>query len=208
MVFAGGVLFGLAPCALAVIPLTIGFVGGYAGGDRRKAFLYSLCFVLGLAITLMALGVAAALMGRLFGHLGKGWYMAIAFVAIAMGLNLLGVFQINLSAGGKIAADYRGAIGAFLLGLLFGVISTPCSTPVLILILALVAAKGQILYGASLLLTYGLGQSLLVLVAGTFTGFVSGFVQSKGAASFSKYFKMASGTILIIVGLYVLFKYI
>lgn len=207
-VFLGGIVFGLAPCALTVIPLTIGFVGGYAGGDKKKAFAYSFCFVLGLVITLMTLGIVASLMGKLFGQLGKWLYFVIAGVAIAMGLNILGVIELDLTFGGKINAKHQGPLGAFMLGLLFGVISTPCSTPLLIIILALVAAKGKILYGATLLLTYGLGQSMLVLAAGTFTGLVESLASSKGVASFSKNLKLVSGVLVILVGIFIIITHV
>jgi cytochrome c biogenesis protein CcdA len=206
-VFAAGILFGLGPCSLTAIPLVIGFVGGYAGGDRRKAFLYSLFFALGLALTLAALGVTAVLMGKLFGKVGPGWYIFLAILALAMGLNLLGVYEINF-APGNIKGSYRGIVGAFLLGLLFGVVLAPCATPVLVILLALVAMKGQALYGALLLLTFGVGKSIIVVVAGTFTGIVDGLAQSKGAASLSRLLRMGSGVLIILVGLYVLYQFI
>src|SRR4030042_645486 len=102
-VFVGGILTSSNPCVLATIPLVIGYVGGYSGGDRRKALLYSLTFIFGLSIT----------------------------------------FTI---------------LGAFLLGLVFGIISSPCATPVLVLVLTIVASKGELAYGTSLLFVYALGH--------------------------------------------------
>jgi len=69
-VFLAGVISSASPCVLATIPLVIGFVGGYADGDRKKAFLYSVAFVLGLSITFTAFGAAAGLLGTMFGTLG------------------------------------------------------------------------------------------------------------------------------------------
>jgi len=45
-VFLAGVLSSASPCVLATIPLVVGFVGGYSDGDRKKAFRYSLAFIL------------------------------------------------------------------------------------------------------------------------------------------------------------------
>jgi hypothetical protein len=53
-VFVAGVISSASPCVLATIPLVVGFVGGYADGDRKRAFLYSLAFIIGLAITFTA----------------------------------------------------------------------------------------------------------------------------------------------------------
>ena len=55
-VFLGGILSSSSPCVLATIPLVIGYVGGYSEGDRRKALLYSLTFILGLSFTFTVLG--------------------------------------------------------------------------------------------------------------------------------------------------------
>lgn len=206
-VFLGGVVFGLAPCAMAVIPLTIGFVGGYSGGNVKRAFFYSLCFVFGFAITLTFLGVTAAVFGKYMGHIGSYWYVILALIAIAMGLSLLDIFNFNFSFF-QIRTPKQGAFYAFVLGLGFGIISAPCSTPILIILLALVASKGKIFYGGSLLLTYALGQSLLILLAGTFTGLVDKIARSRGLSSFSVFIKKFSGALIILVGIYIFLKYI
>jgi cytochrome c biogenesis protein CcdA len=73
MVFVGGLISASSPCVLAVIPLVIGFVGGYAEGNRRKAAAYSIVFALGLSITFTILGGVASLVGGLFGDVGNAW---------------------------------------------------------------------------------------------------------------------------------------
>ena len=70
--YLGGVIATASPCILASIPLVIGFVGGYAGGNKKQAFLYSLTFVVGLAVVMSILGAMAALMGTLPIALGMG----------------------------------------------------------------------------------------------------------------------------------------
>ena len=70
--YLGGVIATASPCILASIPLVIGFVGGYAGGNKKQAFFYSLTFVLGLAMVMSILGAMAALMGTLPIALGLG----------------------------------------------------------------------------------------------------------------------------------------
>ena len=140
-VFLAGVISSASPCVLATIPLVIGFVGGYADGDRWKAFRYSLAFILGLSLTFTAFGAAAGLLGTMFGTLGGWWYVAAGTVALVMGGQMMGLYEIRL----PVRRDYRpkqgGIIGSFLLGLFFGVVSSPCATPVLVVILTLVATK-------------------------------------------------------------------
>jgi cytochrome c-type biogenesis protein len=199
-VFLGGIVSSASPCVLATIPLVIGFVGGYADGDRNKAFRYSLAFILGLSLTFTILGAAAGLLGTMFGTLGGWWYMAAGIVAVSMGLQMLGLYEIRLPFRHDCRPKQGGLVGAFLLGLFFGVVSSPCATPVLVVILTFVAGKRQILYGVGLLFTYAVGHCLLMLVAGTFTGFIESFVQSKGVVNFSLCTRRVSGGIISLVG--------
>ncbi len=144
-VFLAGVLSSASPCVLATIPLVVGFVGGYADGDRWKAFRYSLVFVLGLSMTFTAFGAAAGMLGTMFGTLGGGWYIAAGIVALVMGGQMMGLYEIRLPIRRDFKPKRGGMIGAFLLGLFFGVVSSPCATPVLVVLLTYVATKGQVL---------------------------------------------------------------
>jgi cytochrome c biogenesis protein CcdA len=69
-----------------------------------------------------------------------------------------------------------------------------------VVILTLVATKGEVLYGIALLFVYALGHCLLMLLAGTFTGFVEAFVQARGVVNFSAWTKRISGVIITAVG--------
>ncbi|MDZ4185235.1 MAG: cytochrome c biogenesis protein CcdA [Desulfuromonadales bacterium] len=205
-VFLAGVLSSASPCVLATIPLVVGFVGGYADGDRSKAFRYSLAFVLGLSLTFTAFGAAAGLLGTMFGTLGGGWYIVAGIVALVMGGQMIGLYEIRLPIKRDFKPKQGGIIGSFLLGLFFGVVSSPCATPVLVVILTYVATQGQILYGTALLFTYALGHCLLMLLAGTFTGFVEAFVKKQGIVNFSLWTKRLGGVIVAAVGVWLLWQ--
>lgn len=204
LIFLGGILSASSPCVLAIIPLVIGFVGGYSEGNKKKALLYSLTFALGLSITFTILGAIASLIGRLFGDVGKLWYYLAAGVALIMGLYLLGVIKIPFPKTVEMKTKHKGILGAFLLGLLFGMVSSPCATPVLAVILAFVATKAQIIYGISLLFVYALGHCALIILAGVSTGFVESFARSRGITNFSNTAKKISGLLIIFAGFYVL----
>ncbi len=199
-VFLGGVLSSASPCVLATIPLVVGFVGGYAEGNRKKAFIYSLAFIIGLSLTFTIFGAAAALLGTMFGTVGGWWYLAVGCVAVAMGLQMLGLYELRLPDLPQFKPKRGGIAGALLLGLFFGVASSPCATPVLVVVLSLAALKGQILYGTLLLFTYALGHCLLMLAAGTFTGFVEAFAASRGMTNISLWAKRTSGVIIALAG--------
>ena len=199
-VFLAGVLSSASPCVLATIPLVVGFVGGYSDGDRTKAFRYSLVFILGLSLTFTAFGAAAGLLGTMFGTLGGPWHLIAGAIALVMGGQLMGLYEIHLPIKRDFKPKRGGIVGAFLLGLFFGVASSPCATPVLVVLLTLVAAKGQVLYGIALLFCYAIGHCLLMLFAGTFTGFVEGFVKAQGVQNFSLWAKRISGLVIALVG--------
>ena len=202
VVFLAGLVSSASPCVLTSIPLVVGFAGGYADGDRTRAFLFSLCFVLGLALTFTALGAAAALFGTLFGSLGGGWYLAVGVLALVLGGHMMGLYRLRLPSLPVIQPRQRGLAGAFVLGLFFGVVSSPCATPALVVILAFVATRGEMLYGVALLFVYALGHCVLMLAAGTFAGFVESFARARGVADVSAWAQRLGGALVALVGGY------
>ena len=201
-VFIGGLISAASPCVLAAIPLIIGYVGGYSEGDKRKAALFSLVFVLGLSITFTLLGAAASAMGQFLGFMGRWLYIGLAVIAIVMGLQLMGMISIPLPFQKTKAVNTKGLLGAFLLGILTGTVSSPCATPVLAVILAYVSTQGDMIYGSSLLFVYALGHCALIFIAGLSVGLTESIVGSRGITNFSLYAKRLSGAILVVVGIY------
>lgn len=201
-VFMGGLISAASPCVLAAIPLIIGYVGGYSGGDKKKAAIYSLVFIFGLSITFTVLGAAASAMGQFLSFAGQWLYVGLAVIAVTMGLQLMGLITIPLPFQKTHQVKSRGLWGAFLLGLLTGTVSSPCATPVLAVILAYVSTQGNILYGGSLLFTYAVGHCALIFIAGLSIGLTENMVSSKGVKSFSLYSKRFSGALLVVIGIY------
>ena len=205
-VFLGGVTTALNPCVLAMIPLLMGVVAGNRETTTlRRSLAFSSFFVLGLALTFTALGLASSLMGRMFGDVGRFWKYAVAGVCLVMGLHLLGLVRLNFPVPARIRVKKRGYLGSFLLGLLFGVVSTPCAVPILAVLLAFVAEKGNVFYGALLLFVYALGHSALVLAAGTSVGAAKSLIESKGLRTAHGILQKVAGSLIIAIGLYFLF---
>lgn len=203
--YLGGMLATASPCILASIPLVIGFVGGYAGGNKKQAFIYSLTFVLGLAVVMSILGAVASLMGTMFGMNGPIWFFILAAVLIVMGLHLAGIIHLKLEGSQKFLPQRTGLLGALLLGMLFGTVLSPCASPVLAVILTFAAVQQKVAYGSSLLFAYALGQGTLILLAGTFTGVLENFLESKGSNVTVSLQKIAGG-LLFLAGLYMLYQ--
>ncbi|MHB1419603.1 MAG: cytochrome c biogenesis CcdA family protein, partial [Bacillota bacterium] len=161
----------------------------------------SLAFVLGLGVTFGILGVTAVSLGLIFGQIGRGWYFFMAAVAIIMGLNLLGILKINLPGLKSLPVQGKGFSGSFLVGIFFGLVASPCSTPVLAVIMAYVASRGELAYGGALLFVYGLGHGVLLFLAGTFTASLKSI---RLLQPYTRYITYISGGILLVLGLYLL----
>lgn len=198
LVFLGGVLSSASPCVLAAVPLVIATVGGTAT-TRGRALTLSLAFVVGLALCFTALGAVAALTGSLIGDVGWVWKAVLAAILIVMGLHLTGLVRLpfpNLDG-----ERFRGAglAGAFGLGALTGTLSSPCATPILVVVLSLVAFERRVVWGTTLLAAYSLGHVVLLLAAGTATGFAAAYLGSR-AAVWARRAHQVFGVILAGVG--------
>jgi cytochrome c biogenesis protein CcdA len=202
-VFIGGLLSAASPCVIAAIPLIVGYVGGYSEGNVRKAALYSLAFVLGLSITFTALGAAASVLGGLLGFLGAWLPIGLAILAALMGLHLMGLITVPLPFQKTREVKSKGIAGALLLGLLTGVASSPCATPVLAVILAYVASEGDLWYGSTLLFSYSVGHCALLFAAGLSIGMTERLLGSTGFRRFSLIAKKGSGFVLLTAAAYI-----
>jgi len=202
LVFLGGVVTSLGPCNMATIPLIVGYVGGSHEVTRRRAFVLSTTFAVGLAITFMLLGVVAALVGGLIGGTSRVWFYVVAAVCVVIGLQMLGVIRLSAPtalAGARERVGLRGVPGALALGLVSGLVASQCATPVLAAILTYVMADGSLVHGAILLLVYALGRGVPVVLAGTFTGVVK---RLRAAHRWTGAIERGSGVVMIGVGMY------
>lgn len=200
-----GVLTSMTPCALSSIPLIVGYVGGVGEKNTKKAFAYSAIFSAGTAVTFVALGIIATSAGRLMGTSSPVWYMILGVLMLLMALQTWEVFNfipsINLTGKSK----KRGFIGAFAAGVLGGIFSSPCSTPVLIALLAIVAGNGSLAWGILLMLLYSIGHSTLVMIAGTSVGFVQRISNNDKYAKAGKILKVVMGAAILLIGLYMFY---
>lgn len=200
-----GLLTSFTPCALSSVPLIIGYVGGYAGDDTKKAFRYSLVFCVGLAITFTALGTAASLMGRLLQTAGSWWYIVLGVLMALMALQTFEIINIIPQSAVMNKNKKKGYIGAVLMGMLGGLFASPCATPVLIALLTIVAQQGNLLWGIVLLLVYSAGHSVLIMIAGTSVGFVKKLSASEKYGKYSKVYKVVMGSVILLLAFYMFY---
>ena len=204
LALAAGVLTSFTPCCLSSIPLVIGYVG-YMEADQGKAFWLSLVFAAGAAVTFTILGITASLMGRLLGTAARWWYFLLGLLMVLMALQVWEIFQFIPSTYLTAKNKRRGYTGAFIAGILGGLFSSPCATPVLVALLAVVAGKGSPAWGALLLLFYALGHGTLTVIAGTSLGLVQKLSRSEGYARLSQVLKVVMGGAILLLGFYLFY---
>lgn len=195
-----GILTSVTPCSLSSVPLIIGYVGGTTK-NTKKAFWYSLTFSAGMAITFVILGVIATSAGKLLGSANTWWYWILGIIMILMALQTWEVYNFIPSTHLLTKSKRRGYIGALLAGILGGVFSSPCSTPVLVVLLALVAGN-EMWWGCLLMLIYAIGNSFLVILAGTSVGFIQKINHSDKYKTMATILKYITGGIILLIGFY------
>lgn len=199
-----GVLTSFTPCSLSSIPLVIAYVGGISV-EPKKALRLSLVFALGAAITFTVLGVVAASVGQLLGTGAKWWYIVLGVLMVLMALQTWEVVNIIPSTYLTGKSKLRGYAGALITGMLGGLFSSPCATPVLIALLAIAAGEGSILWGALLMFFYGIGHGILAVVAGSSIGMVNKLMKSERYGALSRVLKIVMGELILIIGLYLFY---
>ena len=202
IIFLAGLLTSLTPCMLSMLPITIGYIGGYEAKTRLQAAAQSTWFALGLATTLAGLGIVAAFVGKVYGQVGIGLPIIVSIIAILMGLNLLEALPLQLPAFGGIewiSQELPKELRAYLIGLSFGVVASPCSTPVLASLLGWVANTQDLILGALLLISYTAGYVAPLILAGTFTASLKKLLELR---RWSAWINPVSGVLLVGFGVF------
>lgn len=207
LAFAAGMLTVFTPCSLTNIPLIISYIGG-TGTTKKKTIVYSIFICIGQSIVFVSLGLIAASLGKLMGVAGFGriWHVLLALLMIWMAFEMFGITNILHRSGNKVATvTQKGIWGALAVGMLGAIFSTPCSTPILAAMLTYVSATGaSIFYGAILLLSYAIGHSLLLVIAGSSLGFVNALSNSEKFFKISKIIKFVMGILMIALAAYLI----
>jgi thiol:disulfide interchange protein DsbD len=206
--YLAGVVVSFTPCVYPVIPVTVACIGSQCDVSGFRGFVLSLFFVLGLAFTYTALGMFAAMTGKLFGTVQSSpWTLGIlGALFVLMALAMLDVYSISLERYMPrflLAGSRKGLLGSFLVGVSSGFVLGPCTAPVLAVILGAVAARQNLLYGGTLLFSFSLGMGTLLIIVGTFTAALARLPKS-GAWMIAV--KKISGIVMLAVGAYFLYS--
>jgi thioredoxin:protein disulfide reductase len=198
-----GFLTSLTPCVYPMIPITISIFGGRGGASRARSFLLATAYVAGIAVMFGTLGTSFALLGKAFGtFLANPWVVVpLALFFFAMAASMFGAFDLALPAPMQERLSRvggRGFAGAFLMGLVGGLIAAPCTGPPLAGILAYVATTRDGVLGFGLLATYAAGIGVPFWAIAGFS------MQLPRSGPWMNAVKSVFGIALILAGLYYL----
>jgi thiol:disulfide interchange protein DsbD len=168
-----GLATSLTPCVYPMIAITVSVFGAKEAKSRAQGMLLSLTFVIGIVCLFTPMGVLSALSGKGFGSaLGNPWIVgAIAIVFLSLAASLFGAFELALPANLNNRLSSVGGTGyrgAFLLGLVCGLVAAPCVGPFLFGLLGWIATTRNVALGSSAMAFYGLGLGTLFFVVGAF----------------------------------------
>ncbi|HKW31039.1 MAG TPA: cytochrome c biogenesis protein CcdA [Verrucomicrobiae bacterium] len=198
----------LSPCHLASIPLIVGFISEQGQVTAKRAFWTSTLFAVGILLTIAAIGVITAAAGRMLGDVGRYGNYFVAIIFFMVGLHLVGVIPLSFSGPGQVGMKRKGLLAALILGLVFGIALGPCTFAYMAPMLAVTfkLAATNFVYGALLLLAYGVGHCSVIVTAGTSTKLVQRFLnwneQSKGVA----FVKIICGSLVILGGVWLIYS--
>ena len=196
----------LSRCHLASIPLIVGFISAQGRVTTKRAFWTSTLFAVGILITIAAIGAITAAAGRMLGDVGRYGNYFVALIFFVVGLHLLGVIPLPFSGAGPVGMKRKGYLAALILGLVFGIALGPCTFAYMAPMLGVTfkLSKTAPLYGASLLLTYGVGHCAVIVAAGTSTELVQRFLNWNEHSNGVTIVKWLCGLLVILAGIYLL----
>ena len=203
IIFISGLLTSLGPCSLSLLPITIAYVSGF--NKNQNPFYKSLVFCTGIVLSLVILGMLSGMLGTIYGQLPSGIGIIVPIITILMGLNLLGILKISLPVGPNVDSwegNIASPIAPLAAGMTFGLASSPCTTPVLAVLIAWIAENGNPYSGIIILTCFGLGQIIPLLLAGTTAASIPRILSIRGI---SQLIPALSGVFFLSTGLLSLF---
>jgi len=181
-IFLGGLALNLTPCVYPLIPITVSYFGGQAGGRASRTFVLALFYVLGMSVTYSVLGTAAAMTGGLFGAALQNPLVIALIAAVLLGLaaSMFGFWEIRMPAflQRRTGKAKQGRWGAIVMGLTVGIVAAPCIGPFISGLLIYVGEIGSPVLGFLMFFTLAWGMGTPFLVLGMLSGSISRLPQS------------------------------
>lgn len=210
MAFAvlGSFLWGMvsvlfSPCHLASIPLMVAYVAGQDKAvDPKQAVGYSAAFSIGLFITIAAVGIACALLGRMLGDVGSYWQVLVGAILLWVALGMLGVEACSVSGSFLSRFTMKGFLGALVLGLAYGFLSGSCTFGFIAPILAIITIQGEVAAGMTMIVLFAIGHCLPIMAAGSSTALVRKLMENSAWHGAGSWFRKGAGVVIGCLGIY------
>lgn len=192
-----------SPCHLASIPLIVAYVGGQRQILKpREAVHYSAAFTLGLFITIALVGLVCVLLGRMLGDAGNYWQIPVGLVLIWVALGMFGVEKCSVSGSLLNRLNFKGLLGAFGLGLAYGILSGSCTFGFIAPMLAIITVQKKIATGILFILLFAVGHCVPIVVAGTSTAAVKRVLENSAWQGAGSWFRKGAGVLISVLALY------
>ncbi len=208
--FGAGALTSLAPCSLLSVPLLVGSAVGLSKDlpkERKVKFtlIFSSLFAFGVVVSFSILAFLVAKLG-MFLSIAPSWaYIVAGLLALFFAfysLGFIGEIDKNRLFSRLIKLRF---FGIFLVGIIFGLVSTPCASAPLVAIISLASSLGNF-EAYILVLVFAFGHSLLLLIAGVSIGFTQKVTSNKIISIFSSLLTQFFAFVLIAVAIYLFYK--
>jgi cytochrome c-type biogenesis protein len=196
-----------SPCHLASIPLIVGYVAGQEKPVQgRQAALYAGLFTTGLFLTIAAIGVVCAWLGRMLGDVGPYWTIVVGLILLWVALDMLGMAKCSMGGNLMGRLRVRGTGGAFVLGLAYGVLSGSCTFGFIAPILAVITIQDRVMTGILFIVLFGLGHCIPIVIAGSSTALVRRIMANASWQRGGTAFRRMAGILIGLMGIYFILK--
>lgn len=213
LVFMEGLLSFFSPCVIPLIPIYMSYLAGNAKKtledgtityERKKVFLHTIFFVLGISFSFFILGMSITALGSFFSSNQLLFTKIGGILIILLGLIQVGFLEFKfLQREHKIHLNLTdkkiNPLLAFVMGFTFSFAWTPCVGPALSSVLIMASSSNNVLIGNLLVLLYSAGFVIPFLLLGLFTTQALNFL--KKHQKLLKYTVKAGGILLIIIGI-------
>lgn len=189
IVFGFGVLMSLSPCIYPMIPITLAVIGAQSQDKGvARGLTMSVTYVLGMACVF---GIAGAVSATVFSGLtaylqSPAVVVPIAILLVALAFSMFGAYELQAPAflrdrlQGPGGQNRGGVFGVFAMGMVAGLVASPCVGPFLSGLLLWVGTRGDLLLGFFALFIFGIGMGLLLIAIGTFPALLGSMPRSGG----------------------------
>lgn len=212
LAFVGGLIASVSPCILSMLPVNLSYIGTREITSRRDALVKASAFVLGVVTVLSLLGLFSSFAGFVLVKFRGYFHLLVGAVILLMGLTLAGIVKISLphhrwltsNLTSPTSAKFSWAnlvrsllVGPYSVGLTFALVSSPCTSPIMVSVLTAAAATGSQIQSTLTMVSYALGYTAIIFLASLFTGLAK---QTRSLLAHSEAIVRVASILLLLVG--------